>query len=66
MTRVRLRFVLASASTCLLLMAVLVAARGQQGPAANPERALSFGDTNLDGKLSFDEFRELVLYGPRL
>ncbi len=66
MTRVRLRFVVASASTCFLLMAVLVAARGQQGPAANPERALSFGDTNLDGKLSFDEFRELVVYGARL
>jgi len=46
-------------------LAVLVAARGQQGPAANPERALSFGDTNLDGKLSFDEFRELVVYGAR-
>jgi len=47
-------------------MAALVAARGQQAPGANFERNLSFGDSDLDGKLSFDEFRELVVYGPRL
>ena len=65
MTRVRLRFVLASASACFLLMAVLVTARGQQSPAANAERNFSLGDSDLDGKLSLDEFRELLVYGPR-
>jgi cytochrome c553 len=58
--------VLAFASTCLLLSAVLVAARGQQAPAVDFERFLSFGDSDLDGKLSRDEFRELLVYGPRL
>ena len=66
MTRVRLRFVLASASTCFLLMAVLVAARGQQQPAANAERNFSLGDSNLDGKLTLAEFSELLVYGARL
>ena len=47
-------------------MAVLVAARGQQVPAANSERVFSFGDSDLDGKLSLDEFRELMVYGPRV
>ena len=44
-------------------MAVLVAARGQQAPAANAERNFSLGDSNLDGKLSLAEFRELLVYG---
>ncbi len=65
MTRVRLRFVLASASACMGLMAVLVTARGQQLQPANAERGFSLGDSNLDGKLSLDEFRELLEYGPR-
>ena len=65
MTRVRLRFVLASASACCILMAVLVTARGQQAPAANAERNFSLGDSDLDGKLSLAEFRELLLYGAR-
>ena len=65
MTRVRLRFTLASASACLGLMAVLVTARGQQSQPANAERGFSLGDSNLDGKLSLDEFRELLEYGAR-
>ncbi len=65
MTRVQLRLALASASACLGLMAVLVTARGQQLQPANPERGFAFGDSNLDGRLSLDEFRELLMYGPR-
>jgi cytochrome c553 len=65
MTKVRLRIVLASASACFILMAVLVAARGQQAPAANAERNFSLGDSDLDGKLSQVEFRELLVYGAR-
>ena len=65
MTKLRLRFVLASASACFGLMAVLVTARGQQLQPANAERGLSSGDSNLDGRLSLDEFRELLMYGPR-
>ena len=52
MKRVRLRFALAAASACFGLMAVLVAARGQQLQPANPERGFALGDSNLDGKLS--------------
>jgi cytochrome c553 len=65
MTSLRPQLVLASASAWLLVMAVLVTARGQQLPA-NPERAFSFGDTDLDGKLSLDEFRDLVRNGARV
>jgi len=58
--------VLSSAGGCFLLMAILVTARGQQTQGRDPERALAFGDTDLDGKLSFDEFRELIRNPPRL
>ena len=34
--------------------------------APDPERGFAFGDTNLDGKLSLDEFVELIRVGPRL
>ena len=41
------------------------AASAQQPGRPDPERAFSFGDTDLDGKLSLDEFRELLTNGPR-
>ena len=66
MTGLRLRLVLTTVSAGFLLAATLVAARGQQPRGPDPERAFSFGDTNLDGKLSFDEFRELIRNAPRL
>src|SRR5947209_7490740 len=66
MTRLRPRLALAPASACFLLVAALVAARGQQPGAPDPERVFSLGDTDLDGKLSPDEFRELLRNGPRL
>jgi cytochrome c553 len=65
MRRLHPRLVMASVSACFLLMGALVAVRGQQIGAPNPERAFSIGDTDLDGKLSLDEFRELLQNGPR-
>ncbi len=66
MTRVRLRFVVASASTCLLLWPCWSRPAASRRRRPDPERALSLGDSNLDGKLSLEEFRELVLNGARL
>ena len=40
--------------------------QGQQPRRPDPERAFSFGDSDLDGKLSLEEFRELLTNGPRL
>jgi hypothetical protein len=59
-------FLLVLASTGMLLSGALIAARGQQPGRADPERAFSLGDSNLDGKLSLEEFRELVTHGARL
>ncbi|HEX3447422.1 MAG TPA: DUF1549 domain-containing protein [Isosphaeraceae bacterium] len=66
MSHLRSRLVLLSATGCFLLVAILVAARGQQMQPPDPERRLSFGDTDLDGRLSLDEFRELIRNPPRL
>ncbi len=66
MTRLRNRFALMVATGCVLVGAALVSARGQQMQAPDPERGFAFGDTNLDGKLSMDEFVELIRVGPRL
>ena len=56
---------LTMASSGILLSAALVAAVGQQPGQLDPERAFTFGDSNLDGKLSLAEFRELLTNGPR-
>ena len=66
MARTPRRLVLAGSSSCLILLALLLAARGQQPQAPNPERGFAFGDSNLDGKLSRDEFRDLVTGAARL
>ncbi len=66
MARNRRRLVLAGSSSCFVLLALLMAAQGQQAPAPNPERGFAFGDSNLDGKLSRDEFRDLVTGAARL
>jgi cytochrome c553 len=62
----RRHFLPAAASAGLLLLVALVAASAQQPQRPDPERTFSFGDTDLDGKLSLDEFRELLTNGPRL
>ncbi len=62
----RSRILLASATAFLIVSAVLVTAHGQQFPAPDPERGFSFGDTDLDGKLTLNEFRELLINGARL
>jgi cytochrome c553 len=64
--RSRFRIFLASASATLILSAALVTAQGQQLPAPDPERGFALGDSDLDGKLSLDEFRDLLLNGARL
>ena len=66
MARSRFRIFLASASATLILSAALVTAQGQQFPAPDPERGFAFGDSDLDGKLTLDEFRDLLLNGARL
>jgi cytochrome c553 len=53
-------------SAGLVLSAALVAAVAQQPGQPDPERAFAFGDSNLDGKLSLEEFRELLTNGARL
>ncbi len=66
MARLRSRLVFMTATGCLCLLAALVTAHGQQMQAPDPERGFAFGDTNLDGKLSLDEFVDLLRNGPRL
>ena len=66
MTRFRRRLVFLASSASILLSAVLMTARAQQPQGVDPERAFAFGDTNLDGKLSQTEFRELLTNGARL
>jgi hypothetical protein len=59
-------FTVTSLTGSFLLIAVLVSARGQQMPTADPKRGLAFGDTDRHGKLSLDKFRELIEHPPRL
>jgi cytochrome c553 len=49
----------------VLLLAGRAAAQVQRPPAFDPERIFMFGDADLDGKLSLDEFRELYRLSPR-
>jgi hypothetical protein len=65
MARSRPRILLTAASIGLMLSVVLVTARGQQYQGVDPERGFSFGDTDLDGKLTLDEFRDLLQNAPR-
>ena len=65
MTASRSQLLLTGVSAGTVLVLALVVARGQQPVRQDPERAVSFGDSNLDGKLSLEEFRDLVLNGPR-
>jgi Protein of unknown function (DUF1553)/Protein of unknown function (DUF1549)/Planctomycete cytochrome C/EF hand len=41
-------------------------ATAQRGPAFDPERIFAFGDTDLDGRLSLDEYREQLRASPRM
>ena len=42
----------------------LVSALGQQRPVIDAERAFAAGDADLDGRLSFEEYREQIRNGP--
>jgi cytochrome c553 len=66
MTGLRSPLLLVFASAGVLLSVTLIGSRGQQPGRQDPERAFSLGDSNLDGKLSLEEFRELVTNGGRL
>jgi hypothetical protein len=66
MANLRARLVLSSATGCFLLTALVVTVQIQQMPAPDPERGFAFGDTDLDGRLSLEEFRELIRNVPRL
>ena len=50
----------AIAASLLILGAIPGLAHAQQGKGVDPERAFAFGDTDLDGVLKLDEFRELL------
>ncbi len=65
MTGFRRQCLLTIASAALVLITALVTARGQQPAQPDPERAFALGDSNLDGKLSLEEFRELITNAPR-
>jgi len=41
-------------------------AAAQRFPAFDPERIFTFGDTDLDGRLSLEEYRELLRASPRM
>jgi cytochrome c553 len=64
MSKLAKRLVLSTGTASFLLILVLVSARGQQPQGPDPERAFGFGDTNLDGKLSLEEFLELPRNAP--
>lgn len=62
MTRFLARWVAAFA----LLLACQAPALAQRPPAFDPERFLSFGDADLDGRLSLDEYRDMFRGSPRM
>ncbi len=66
MKRLPRRLLVTSLSfTGLLALALLSHPLNGQQFAPDPERAFSFGDTDLNGKLTLAEFRELVQNGAR-
>jgi hypothetical protein len=50
----------------VLLLASGAAAQGQRFPAFDPERIFAMGDTDLDARLSLDEYREQLRFSPRM
>ena len=51
----------------LMLMLLLPGrATAQRSPAFDPERIFAFGDTDLDGRLSLEEYREQLRASPRM
>ena len=52
----------------ILMVMLLVPgqATAQRGPAFDPERIFAFGDTDLDGRLSLEEYREQLRASPRM
>ena len=43
----------------VLLLIGGAAAQAQRSPAFDPERIFAFGDTDLDGRLSLEEYRDI-------
>ncbi len=55
--------------TPAILMVMLLLpgqAQAQRFPAFDPERIFAFGDTDLDGRLSLEEYREQLRASPRM
>jgi hypothetical protein len=50
----------------MLMLLVPGPAKAQRGPVFDPERIFAFGDTDLDGKLSLEEYREHLRASPRM
>ncbi len=52
----------------ILVLILLLAGRAaaQRFPAFDPERIFAFGDTDLDGRLSLEEYREQLRASPRM
>ena len=59
------RFARYMVPTFILVLALAAANHAQQFPAFDPERIFMFGDADLDGRLSLEEFRELYRASPR-
>ena len=50
----------------MVMLLVPGPAKAQRGPAFDPERIFAFGDTDLDGRLSLEEYREQLRASPRM
>ena len=61
MNRMRFR----SAAFLMLMVLWLGQATAQRFPGFDPERIFAFGDTDLDGRLSLEEYREHLRASPR-
>ena len=61
---IRLRSRLGLVAGLALCTVGFVSALGQQRPVIDAERAFAAGDADLDGKLSFEEYREQIRNGP--
>jgi Protein of unknown function (DUF1553)/Protein of unknown function (DUF1549)/Planctomycete cytochrome C/EF hand len=50
----------------MLILLMPAQAAAQRFPAFDPERIFAFGDTDLDGRLSLEEYREQLRASPRM
>src|SRR5215469_16368950 len=65
-----IEMILMTGPRVVLLLSLLLfwpgQAFAQRFPAFDAERILAFGDADLDGRLSLDEYREMVRNSPRM